>query len=147
MIENYKIATSFPVIARPEYLESGGHVEQGYVMLRRDKIFLCCPALRDAHALLLESDPIGRIGNYRGVYELGLGLEAYTPDVGSNPGHGVVGIEELIRTITFVTYCDINATSYDYIVKFIEQLAKIHPWEHPVIKLYAHGITKLYGGK
>jgi len=147
MIEQYRISTSFPVIENPSYLVNGGHTEQGLIMLNRKEIVKCCPALKDAHKLLLKSDPIGRVGNYCGVYELSVGAEAYTPDTGSNPGEGVIGVEEIMRVIFFNTYCNVEATSYKDVVTFIDKLAYVHPWEHPVIKLYYKGVMELYEGK
>lgn len=137
-----RIKTSFPVTEQPAYFLSGGHCEQGYIMLDADTIFKACPDLKNAHQLLLSSDPIGRVGNYKGVFELIPAVEAYTPDEGSNPGEGIVGVEELMRIIIFKTYFD-PTISADLVDLFLQKLSDLHPWEHPLIELISDDGTKI----
>lgn len=144
MVEYNKIITSFAVINNPDYLVNGGHVEQGLVMLNKEKIINDCPFLKDAIELLLNSSPVGKVGNYKGVYELGIAIECYTPEEGSNPGEGIIGVEELMKVITFTTYCDKRIVNDKQIEIFINKLADIHPWEHPVIQLHGNGIIKMW---
>jgi len=140
----YKIQTSFPVEKEINYFLNQGHEEQGYIMLNQEEIFNSCSTLAKISQLLKNSDPIGRIGNYRAVYELGMGIECYTPDNGSNPGQGTIGMEEYMRVITFVTYCNPKITNMNQVENFINKVAEAHPWEHPVIQFHHNGNIKLY---
>jgi len=144
MVEYYKIITSFAVVNNPDYLVNGGHIDQGLIMLDKEQIINDCPFLKGAVELLLNYDPIGRVGNYKGVYELSTAIECYTPDDGSDPGEGTIGVEELMKVITFTTYCDKRIVNDNQIEIFINKLAEIHPWEHPVIQLHGNGTIKMW---
>jgi hypothetical protein len=53
----------------------------------------------------IESVPeVGRVGNYEGVYELGIGFEGYLPRDGAAPQYGSVGEHSRIRSIAITTY-------------------------------------------
>jgi hypothetical protein len=82
--------------------------------------------------LLRASDPVGRIGNYAAVYEIVLGNKGFTPLEGAKPPKGTIDTPARVLSHAFTTY--VSATIPEETVeKFIEDLAALHPWEHPVI--------------
>jgi hypothetical protein len=147
MINYGSISSSFPIIEKSPYLNDGGDSRYGFIMLSKDILFSLSPFLVEAHNLLLSSDPIGRIGNYRGVYELSNGIEIFTPDHGADPGAGKIGETEMVRVITFSTYFEESKVPEKSVAEFVHNLAALHPWEHPVIKILSGGRLRLAGRK
>lgn len=92
-------------------------------------------SLREIIILLQDSDPVGRVGNYQAVYEIGLGLEGFTPGVGSNPTLTQNNDHEETPSVSFTTYvsCDVSEVT---ISNFVQCLSTIHPWEHPIIEIF-----------
>lgn len=81
-----------------------------------------------------ESPALGDFGNYRHVFESGLGFEGFTCTDGANPTLGQVGQRTISPTLVFTTYFD--AALDDAAVEGILQcIVDIHPWEVPVIEL------------
>lgn len=138
------VRCNFPIVRPPGPLLSGGKFEQGYVMSDICDVLKLSPALEGAHKLLQQSDPIGRVGHYRAVYHLSHSIEAYTPDLGSNPGPGEVGIEELMHSISFTTYAFSDLVDRETLIRFAQKLANIHPWEHPIIEISSSGSLEFY---
>ncbi|MEE9339455.1 MAG: hypothetical protein V3U87_15380 [Methylococcaceae bacterium] len=93
-----------------------------------------CPSLSDIICLLRKRDPVGRVGKYIGVYEIGFGLEGFVPVRFSHPTLGQGNQSEETPSISFTTYVS-DQVSDDHIGEFIEILASYHPWEHPVIEI------------
>lgn len=87
------------------------------------------------HALS-ESPDLGDFGNYRHVFESGLGFEGFICAEGANPTLGQVGRRTISPTLVFTTYFD--AVLDDAAVeRFLQLIVDIHPWEVPVIELTA----------
>lgn len=87
--------------------------------------------------LISSSKIIGKIGNYTGVKEITFGREYYIPSAGSQPAKGQINHEESGEVIIITTYA-LNATDEE-IGRFINEVIRIHPWEHPNIELYENG--------
>lgn len=83
---------------------------------------------------LAQFQELGDFGNYKHVFESGLGFEGFTTAEGANPTLGRVGEQTLSPTFVFTTY--FAASLEDAAVeRFIRQIVDIHPWEVPVIEL------------
>lgn len=119
------------------------------------KIRIHCPILRETYAALcegnltaLESDPVamkmlaiirgrnplGDFDLYRGVFELSLGIEGFTPTDRAQPTAGESDRAELLPTVIITTYVDAAAARSE-VASVIEDLVRAHPWEVPVIEL------------
>lgn len=83
---------------------------------------------------LAESPDLGDFGNYRHVFESGLGFEGFTCAEGANPTLGAVGQETISPTFAFTTYFD-AALNDAAVERFVQHIVGIHPWEVPVIEL------------
>lgn len=77
---------------------------------------------------------LGDFGNYKHVFESGLGFEGFTSAEGANPTLGRVGEQTLSPTFVFTTYFDASLEDAA-IERFMRQIVDIHPWEVPVIEL------------
>ena len=83
---------------------------------------------------LSDSPELGDFGNYRHVFESGVGFEGFTCTEGANPTLGQVGRQTISPTFVFTTYFD--ALLDDAAVeRFVQRMVDIHPWEVPVIEL------------
>ncbi|SEE75630.1 hypothetical protein SAMN04489740_2434 [Arthrobacter alpinus] len=83
---------------------------------------------------LAESPELGDFGNYRHVFESGVGFEGFTVTAGANPTLGQVGHRTLSPTFVFTTYFD-AALDDAAVESFMRRMIEIHPWEVPVIEL------------
>ena len=83
---------------------------------------------------LSESPDLGDFGNYRHVFESGLGFEGFTCTEGATPTLGEVGQETVSPTFVFTTYFD-AALDDAAVERFLQHIVDIHPWEVPVIEL------------
>ena len=83
---------------------------------------------------LAESPELGDFGNYRHVFESGVGFEGFTVTAGANPTLGQVGQRTLSPTFVFTTYFD-AALDDAAVESFMSRMIEIHPWEVPVIEL------------
>lgn len=81
-----------------------------------------------------ESTDLGDFGNYRHVFESGLGFEGFTCTEGANPTLGQVGQRTISPTFVFTTYFD-AALPDAAVERFLQHIVDIHPWEVPVIEL------------
>lgn len=81
-----------------------------------------------------ESTDLGDFGNYRHVFESGLGYEGFTCTEGANPTLGQVGQRTISPTFVFTTYFD-AALPDAAVERFLQHIVDIHPWEVPVIEL------------
>ena len=81
-----------------------------------------------------ESTDLGDFGNYRHVFESGLGFEGFTCSEGANPTLGQVGQRTISPTFVFTTYFD-AALPDAAVERFLQHIVDIHPWEVPVIEL------------
>lgn len=89
-------------------------------------------------AVIRGSDVLGAIGPYRGVFELGFGLESFVPGAEAVPTTGRAGEAAVVPTVVVKTYAamgmDIDAE--------LAAIAAVHPWEIPVIEV---GAVELVG--
>jgi hypothetical protein len=77
---------------------------------------------------------LGDFGNYKHVFESGVGFEGFTCAAGAAPTLGEVGKQTFSPTFVYTTY--FNAALEDAIVEqFLSRIVDIHPWELPVIEL------------
>jgi hypothetical protein len=83
---------------------------------------------------LSDSPELGDFGNYRHVFESGLGFEGFTCTEGANPTLGKVGHGTISPTFVFTTYFD-AALDDPAVERFLQHIVDIHPWEVPVIEL------------
>lgn len=83
---------------------------------------------------LSESPDLGDFGNYRHVFESGLGFEGFTCTDGANPTLGQVGQRTISPTLVFTTYFD-AALDDVAVERILQRIVDIHPWEVPVIEL------------
>ena len=93
-----------------------------------------CHALSKMIQLIKDSDPIGRTGNYIGVYGLFLRSGGYTPTLDANPVKGEACKDEEGLCYDLVTYADKSVTSNELSL-FSDKVAQLHPWEHPTIEI------------
>lgn len=77
---------------------------------------------------------LGDFGNYKHVFESGVGLEGFTCGEGAVPTLGKVGEQTVSPTFVFTTYFD-AALDNEVVGKFVQELVDIHPWELPVIEV------------
>lgn len=83
---------------------------------------------------LADSPELGDFGNYRHVFESGVGFEGFTVGPGANPTLGEVGQRTISPTFVFTTYFDASLDDAG-VDRFMRRLVEIHPWEVPVIEL------------
>lgn len=77
---------------------------------------------------------LGDFGNYKHVFESGVGFEGFTCAAGATPTLGEVGEQTFSPTFVYTTY--FNAALDEAVVgQFVRQIVDIHPWELPVIEL------------
>lgn len=77
---------------------------------------------------------LGQFGEYRGVCEVSIGLEAFTPGGGARPTLGAAGERSHSATAVITTYArdGLPPAELDAI---LAELCARHPWEVPVIEL------------
>ena len=93
-----------------------------------------CRPLKDIVDFLKESDPIGRTGDYIGVYGLYVRSGGFTPAQGAVPVKGEVGRDEEGMCYDLITYAPDHVSDKD-IENFCNKVAEHHPWEHPTIEI------------
>lgn len=77
---------------------------------------------------------LGDFGNYKHVFESGIGFEGFSCGEGATPTLGRVGEQTLSPTFVFTTYFD--ASLDDAVLeRAMQELVAIHPWELPVIEV------------
>lgn len=118
------IETYIPV-TKPEVITNSATEEQ---------LIEAAPALGPILSLLRQSAPIGQVGNYIGVYEISNGVEGFTPKAGANPTLGELDLPEATASLRLKTYVPGGVQS-TVIAHFVQKLAAIHPWEHPIIEV------------
>jgi hypothetical protein len=94
---------------------------------------------RDANAarvlgVIRAENPLGDFGVYRGVFEVGLGIEGFTPTERAVPAAGIAGMNSLSPTVTITTYVDAAAPA-EAVRAALDLLVATHPWEVPVIEM------------
>lgn len=92
------------------------------------------PGISELLAAVEQFRDLGDFGNYKHVFESGLGLEGFTCSEGAEPTLGKVGEQTVSPTFVFTTYFD-AATDNDVVEQFLQELMAIHPWELPVIEV------------
>lgn len=92
------------------------------------------PASAPLLKIIENSSELGNFGTYKGVCELGLGYEAFTPAAGARPVLGADGRRSATPMITITTFVpgDVPDARLNALVS---ELAAAHPWEVPVIEV------------
>lgn len=87
------------------------------------------------------SSELGNFGSYRGVCELSVGLEAFTPGPSAQPTLGRAAERSHSATVSVAAYifADVPEERVDRIVS---DLAALHPWEVPVLELQRVEVMK-----
>ena len=93
-----------------------------------------CPDFGKIFDLMQASDPIGRVGKYAGVYGVALAAGGDVPMLGSHPVGATPEQPERASIITFTTYAS-RDVPLSQVHAFVEEIAKLHVWEHPVIEI------------
>ncbi len=119
----YRITIYVPILQNRPFL--GASLE---------KMAETSPLIKQLIQMLDDNSVVGRVGQYAGVYEIGLGLEGYLPVSNAQPILGEVGVRTRLRTISFKTYV-ITGSTRNTIDQFVTDVVKIHPWEHPMIEI------------
>ncbi len=91
------------------------------------------PVLSGVVGVIRASDVLGAIGPYRGVFELGFGLESFVPGTDALPTTGRAGEAEVVPTVVVKTYAAQGAD----IAAALAAIVAMHPWEVPVIEVGA----------
>ena len=76
----------------------------------------------------------GDFGFYRGVAEVSIGVEAFTPSAGAMPTAGTVGERSYSATAAITTYVSADLAR-GRLAEIVDGLAARHPWEVPVIEV------------
>ena len=92
------------------------------------------PAARPLLDFIEACPECGDFGFYRGVAEVSIGVEAFTPAEGATPTAGTVGERSYSATAAITTYVDADLPS-GRLSEIIDGLAARHPWEVPVIEV------------
>ena len=92
------------------------------------------PSVKAVLQLMQQADDVGAVGAYREVLEISEGRESYMPTVDARPVHGDSGSISDARTLKIVTYVAKEIEDVD-VSRLVENLAALHPWEHPIIEL------------
>lgn len=90
-------------------------------------------------AIIRSDNPLGDFGLYRGVFEISLGIEGFTPTAEARPTAGAADAATLSPTVTITTYAHAGAdrTAMD---TALAALVAAHPWEVPVIEVWDAGM-------
>jgi hypothetical protein len=75
---------------------------------------------------------LGDFGRYTGVIEAALGIEMFTPGVGSRPARGQAGVTSHVPTIILTSWAEAGWPGLD---DALAAIRAAHPWEVPVIEL------------
>lgn len=89
------------------------------------------PVLAGVVDVIRRSDVLGAIGPYRGVFELGFGLESFVPGAEALPTTGRAGEAAVVPTVVVKTYAAMGMN----IDAELAAIAAVHPWEIPVIEV------------
>lgn len=96
------------------------------------------PVLAGVVDVIRGSDVLGAVGPYRGVFELGFGLESFVPGAEAVPTAGRAGATEVVATVVVKSYAAAGAD----IDAELAAIAAVHPWEVPVIEV---GLVEMVG--
>ena len=96
------------------------------------------PVLAGVVEVIRGSDVLGAIGPYRGVFELGFGLESFVPGADAVPTTGRAGAVEVVATVVVKSYAAAGAN----IGAELAAIVAAHPWEVPVVEV---GVVELVG--
>lgn len=94
------------------------------------------PVLAGVVDVIRGSDVLGAVGPYRGVFELGFGLESFVPGAGAAPVAGRTGQAEVVATVVVKSYAAAGAE----IGAELAAIVAAHPWEVPVVEV---GVVEL----
>jgi len=89
------------------------------------------PIARDAGleaqliALIQQSEPIGRVGTYSGLFEKTASVEGF---------NSMVRNDQRAAGICITTYAG-SKVDAEVITQFVENVTKLHPWRQPIIEV------------
>jgi len=92
------------------------------------------PAAARMLAIIRAENPLGNLRLYKGVFEVSLGVEGFTPTAQATPAAGASGSNTLSPTAVITTYFD-TASDREHMNAIFEEILAAHPWETPVIEL------------
>lgn len=85
-------------------------------------------------ALIRDDNELGDFGLYKGVFEIALGLEGFTPTAAAAPAVGQTGAHALSPTARITTYVT-SEVSDSRLSDLLAEFARRHPWQIPVIEV------------
>lgn len=94
--------------------------------------------LRAVVEVIRGGEVLGAVGPYRGVFELGFGLESFVPQADAVPTTGRAGEAAVVPTVVVKSYAAPGAD----IAPELAAITATHPWEVPVIEI---GVVELAG--
>jgi hypothetical protein len=92
------------------------------------------PASAPLLKIIENSSDLGNFGTYKGVCELALGFETFTPTAGARPVLGADGTRSVTPMITITTFVPADVPEAR-LTALVAELAAAHPWEVPVIEV------------
>lgn len=96
------------------------------------------PFMEKLENLLETHQPVGVIGHYKRVMECADGQETFFPlDTSWNKPEDLH--QQTYKTTRITTYAPANCEE-KILSSFIDNVAKIHPWENPVIEVYKKNV-------
>lgn len=92
------------------------------------------PVLAAILAIVREDNPLGDFGLYKGVAEVGLGWESFTPGPEAKPTFGEAAMTSLSPTVILAVHasCDEDDPAF---LEAMDRILAVHPWEVPVIEI------------
>ncbi len=96
------------------------------------------PVLAAVVDVIRGSEVLGAVGPYRGVFELGFGLESFVPGTDAVPATGRAGAAEVVATVVVKSYAAAGAD----IGAELAAIVAVHPWEVPVAEV---GVVEMVG--
>lgn len=84
-------------------------------------------------AIIGANEVLGTFGLYRGVVEIGVNFERFTPTGAAVPATGTAGATSTVPSVTLRTYVADEADAAQ-VEAAIDALMAAHPWEVPVIE-------------
>ncbi|MGN8129752.1 hypothetical protein [Paenarthrobacter sp. 22069] len=92
------------------------------------------PGLAELLHTVEQFPDLGDFGNYKHVFESGIGFEGFSCGEGASPTLGRVGEQTISPTFVFTTYFDAGVDRA-VLERAMQELVAIHPWELPVIEV------------
>jgi hypothetical protein len=98
------------------------------------------PTVAPLLAIIRADNPLGDFGLCKGVVEIALGYESFTPTEEVSPTTGKAGAVCLVPSVILTTYIAeyiADGAAWDAVSAALAEIVAAHPWETPVIELCA----------